>query len=78
MDMYKIMKTLVDTRYDGAIYVDHVLRYDQACGGKKTSFAYSTGYMKGLMAAAMDEARGNKRGRWWSIWHFALKASLSR
>ena len=55
MDMYKIMDVLVKNGYDGTIYVDHVLRYDEQTGGEKTSFAYATGYMKGLMAAAYHQ-----------------------
>lgn len=55
MDMYKIMKLLAVENYDGSIYVDHVLRYDEKTGGELTSFAYSTGYMKGLMNAAYSE-----------------------
>ncbi len=55
MDMYKIMEVLVKNNYDGTVYVDHVLRYDEATGGEQTSFAYTTGYMKGLMAAAYHQ-----------------------
>lgn len=55
MDMYQIMRLLVEEGYDGPIYVDHVLRYDEKTGGEKASFAYATGYMKGLMAAAYRE-----------------------
>lgn len=57
MDMYKIMDVLVKNGYDGTIYVDHVLRYDEQTGGEKTSFAYATGYMKGLMAAAYHQQK---------------------
>lgn len=57
MDMYKIMQVLVECGYDGPVYVDHVLRYDEKTGGEMASFAYATGYMKGLMAAAYHAGR---------------------
>lgn len=57
MDMYKIMRLLVEENYTGGIYVDHVLRYDEATGGTMTSFAYATGYTKGLMNAAYTELK---------------------
>ena len=51
------LDVLVKNGYDGTIYVDHVLRYDEQTGGEKTSFAYATGYMKGLMAAAYHQQK---------------------
>ncbi|MBQ8954017.1 MAG: mannonate dehydratase [Clostridia bacterium] len=54
-DMYEIMKVLVEEDYAGTIYVDHSPRWDEATGGERASFAYATGYMKGLMHAAYAE-----------------------
>lgn len=53
MDMYRVMKQLVDCGYQGAIHTDHVPRYPEQVGGEYSSLAYSTGYLKGLLAAAM-------------------------
>ena len=55
MDMYQIMRLLVQEKYTGPLHVDHVLRYDEATGGNMASLAYTTGYMKGLMNAAYSE-----------------------
>lgn len=55
MEMYTVMKKLVSCDYDGMIHVDHVPRYPESCGGTHASFAYSSGYMKGLLRSAMCE-----------------------
>lgn len=53
MDMYKVLKQFVDSGYDGPISVDHVPDYVESCGGKNASWAYSNGYLKGLLACAL-------------------------
>ncbi len=55
MDMYKVMRHLVQLDYDGGIYVDHYPEFLQTTGGLNSSFAYATGYMKGLLNSAMTE-----------------------
>lgn len=55
MDMYQVMRQLVACGYDGAIHVDHVLHYEKEFGGTHSAHAYSTGYLKGLLAGAMAE-----------------------
>lgn len=55
MNMYDAMSQLVRYDYDGMVYVDHVPRYPDSVGGTMASFAYSTGYMKGLLHAAQRE-----------------------
>ena len=52
MDMTKVMRVLVEEKYDQGIYVDHVFRTSQSTGGDLAAFAYATGYMKGLMDMA--------------------------
>lgn len=55
MDMYELMKQLVRFDYDGAIHVDHVPVWGDSVGGENASWAYSTGYMKALLACAKAE-----------------------
>ncbi len=55
MDMYQVMKQFVASGYDGAMHCDHVPEFVDACGGKNSAFAYSTGYMKALMHCAVAE-----------------------
>lgn len=52
MDMYQVMRQFAACGYDGAIHVDHVPGYVEACGGQWSSLAYSTGYMKALLSCA--------------------------
>lgn len=54
-DMYLIMKQLVRCGYDGLISVDHAFRGYPSMGGMTGSFAYPTGYLKGLWHAARSE-----------------------
>jgi mannonate dehydratase len=56
MDMYKVMKQLVACNYDGTLTVDHVPEFVNQCGGKNSSLAYSTGYMKALLNCALADA----------------------
>ncbi len=54
MDMYQIMKTLVETGYPGTAILDHTPRFaGEYAAGAGT--AYAIGYMRALMERAMDE-----------------------
>lgn len=55
MDMYQLMKQLVNSDYDGSIHVDHVPVWGESVGGENSSWAYSTGYMKALLNCAKAE-----------------------
>lgn len=54
-DLYPVMKQLVACGYDGLISVDHAFRGYPSMGGVTGSFAYPTGYLKGLWHAARSE-----------------------
>lgn len=47
-DMYKLMKTLYEVDFRGALIADHV---PGMVGGSRTGWAYSIGYIKGLLRA---------------------------
>jgi mannonate dehydratase len=51
-DMYRIMKTLVEVDFRGALIADHV---PQMVGGRMVGWAYSIGYIKALHARALAE-----------------------
>jgi mannonate dehydratase len=53
-DMYKLMKTLYEVDFRGAVIADHV---PGMVGGAKTGWAYSIGYIKALLAAVSAEKR---------------------
>src|SRR3989454_202862 len=53
-DMYKLMKTLHDVDFRGAVIADHV---PTMVGGPRTGWAYSIGYIKALLAAVSAENR---------------------
>ena len=55
MDMTKVMRVLVEEKYDQAIYVDHVFQTSKETGGDLAAFAYATGYIKGLMHMACSD-----------------------
>jgi mannonate dehydratase len=55
-DMYKLMKTLRDVDFRGALIADHV---PEMVGDRRTGWAYSIGYIKALLTAAMA---GSRRG----------------
>ena len=57
MDMNEVMKQLVACKYDGTITVDHVPEFNLQYGGKNSSYAYSIGYMKGLLNSAISNAK---------------------
>ena len=52
-DMGKVMKTLVEADFRGALIADHV---PTMAGGRLTAWAYSIGYIKALLARAKVEA----------------------
>ena len=54
-DMYAIMKQLISCDCDAVISIDHAFRPMEGFGGMAGSFAYPTGYMKGLLHAAERE-----------------------
>ncbi len=51
-DMCKLMKTLYEVDFRGAVIADHV---PVMVGGSRTAWAYSIGYIKGLLAAVEAE-----------------------
>ena len=53
-DMLKLMKTLHEVDFRGAVIADHV---PDMVGGRKTGWAYSIGYIKALLNAANAEAK---------------------
>lgn len=54
-EMYSIMKQFISCGYDGFISVDHAFRGYPSMGGITGSFAYPTGFLKGLAYAAEQE-----------------------
>ena len=52
VDMYRIMKTLVEVDFRGALIADHV---PEMVGGRMVGWAYSIGYIKALLARAKAE-----------------------
>jgi mannonate dehydratase len=55
MDMWKVMKTLVEVDFRGALIADHV---PSMVGGRSVGWAYSMGYIRALLARAEAESRG--------------------
>lgn len=53
MDMYKVMKTLVDIRFDGVVIPDHI---PTMLNDPRLGAAYTIGYMKALIQRANEEA----------------------
>ena len=54
MDMYRVMKLLVETGYDGTVTLDHTPEFPAAYNaGSGTAFAI--GYMRALLQRAVDE-----------------------
>ena len=54
MDMYQIMKTLIEVGYDGSVTLDHTPRFagPYAAGG---GTAYAIGYMRALIERAVSD-----------------------
>ncbi|MBN1642686.1 MAG: mannonate dehydratase [Anaerolineae bacterium] len=59
MDMYQVMKTLVETGYGGTVTLDHTPRFAPGYDSG-TGTAYAIGYMRALMERAAEEAGGRK------------------
>jgi mannonate dehydratase len=55
MDMYKIMKTLAEVKFDGVMIPDHV---PEMVGGPRVGYAYSIAYMKAMRDRAYAEVKG--------------------
>jgi mannonate dehydratase len=53
MDMYQVMKTLRDVGFDGVVIPDHI---PLIANDRKTSQAFTVGYMKALLERAHAEA----------------------
>lgn len=54
-DMYEIMRTLVASKCDAVISIDHGFAPIEGFGGMTGSFIYLTGYMKGMLHVAERE-----------------------
>jgi mannonate dehydratase len=54
-DMYKVMKALVEVRFDGNVIPDHV---PAMVGGRHAATAHSIAYMKSMLERATNEAGG--------------------
>jgi mannonate dehydratase len=55
MDMWKVMKTLKEVDFRGALIADHV---PEMVGGTKVGWAYSIGYIRALLARANAATAG--------------------
>lgn len=54
MDMYQVMRTLVECDYKGTVFVDHVPRFEKDFGGSHAATAYNVAYTKALLHAAQQ------------------------
>jgi mannonate dehydratase len=52
-DMYKVMKALVDVKYDGIVHLDHAVPME---GGNRTYEAFAMGYMRAMRQRALAGA----------------------
>jgi len=52
-DMYKVMKALVDVKYDGIVHLDHFV---PMVGGERTYEAFAMGYMRAMLQRAQAGA----------------------
>jgi mannonate dehydratase len=57
MDMWKVMKALVEVDFRGALIADHV---PSMVGGRNAGWAYSMGYIRALLARAEAESRSGR------------------
>lgn len=55
MDMYKVMRKLVELDYDGTVTIDHPLGFVESFGGQKAGAAYMLGYLKSMLSSAQKE-----------------------
>jgi mannonate dehydratase len=53
-DMYRLMKILVETDYDGTVTLDHTPAFVQSAG-RGSGTAYAIGYMRALLERAEAE-----------------------
>ena len=54
MDMYKVMKALVEANFDGVAIPDHIPRMAE---GGRIGTAYTIGYMQALLDRAQEERK---------------------
>lgn|SRR5450759_5360515 len=54
MDMYEVMKALMDVNFDGVIIADHI---PQMTADRRVGTAFSIGYMKALLERVQAEAK---------------------
>jgi mannonate dehydratase len=57
-DMYKIMKALVEVKYDGIVQLDHFV---PMVGGNRTYEAFAMGYMRAMLQRAQAEVAAPPR-----------------
>ena len=55
MDMYQVMRKLVELDYDGTVTIDHPLGFAESFGGQKAGAAYMLGYLKSMLSSAQKE-----------------------
>ena len=55
MNMYKIIRLLVDLDYEGTVTLDHTPRFTEWGGGRQGATAYAIGYIRALYNAARTE-----------------------
>ena len=61
MDMYKVMKALVEVNNHCVVCDDHV---PEMIGGRIVGDAYSYGYMRALLERACEEVKESDRPQW--------------
>jgi mannonate dehydratase len=55
MDMYRLMKILVQKNYSDTVTPDHTPIFTDKEGGRESAWAYAIGYMRALQERAVDE-----------------------
>lgn len=59
MDMYRVMRKLVELDYQGTVTIDHPLSFIPSYGGDKSGVAYMMGYLKSMLSSARKEVNGH-------------------